>query len=242
MSLQEVSKSMGGRKPKQAFFKVVSAILHQRHIYFLLLLRTWMWLWIPWFHVLCPFSTQQLSLFSQSHKIYMAITLPKMHTLLSSLCISSLWITIARYWHNRTTAEAERHTFFFFFLFLYTESVDDLCTEKMNCCETVRPNRKAMTKSKGKGKTVPLQALSGPDGSRKLRFPDFMTTAQEGGKVVSLTHRPHLPPGNPPGTHFCYRLSRPQGHIAIGMIMSMKNSNDTIWDQISDLLICSTAP
>ena len=34
-----------------------------------------------------------------------------------------------------------------------------------------------------------------------LRFPDFMTTAQDGGKVVSLTHRPPLPPGNPPGTH-----------------------------------------
>ena len=50
---------------------------------------------------------------------------------------------------------------------------------------------------------VPLQAWSGPEGSRKLRFPDFMTTAQEGGKVVSLTHRPHLLPGNPPGTHFC---------------------------------------
>ena len=32
--------------------------------------------------------------------------------------------------------------------------------------------------------------------SRKLRFPDFMTTAQGGGKVVSLTHRPPLPPGN----------------------------------------------
>ena len=26
----------------------------------------------------------------------------------------------------------------------------------------------------------PLQAWSGPEGSRKLRFPDFMTTAQEG--------------------------------------------------------------
>jgi hypothetical protein len=38
---------------------------------------------------------------------------------------------------------------------------------------------------------------------RKLRFPDFMTTAQDGGKVVSLTHRPPLPPGNTPGTHFC---------------------------------------
>ena len=47
--------------------------------------------------------------------------------------------------------------------------------------------------SKGKGKAVPLQAWSRPEGSRKLRFPDFMTTAQDGGKVVSLTHRPHLP-------------------------------------------------
>ena len=41
-----------------------------------------------------------------------------------------------------------------------------------------------------KGKIIPLQTWSGPEGSRKLRFPDFMTTAQEGGKVVSLTHRP----------------------------------------------------
>ena len=28
-------------------------------------------------------------------------------------------------------------------------------------------------------KAVPLQAWSGPEGSRKLRFPDFMITAQE---------------------------------------------------------------
>ena len=58
-------------------------------------------------------------------------------------------------------------------------------------------------KGKGKGKEVPLQAWSGPEGSRKLRFPDFMTTAQDGGKVLSLTHWPPLPPGNTPGTHFC---------------------------------------
>jgi len=45
-----------------------------------------------------------------------------------------------------------------------------------------------------KGKAVPLQACSGPEGSRKFRFPDFMTMAQDGGKVVSLTHRPPLPP------------------------------------------------
>ena len=28
-------------------------------------------------------------------------------------------------------------------------------------------------------------------------------SAHEGGKVVSPTHRPLLPPGNIPGTHFC---------------------------------------
>ena len=60
-----------------------------------------------------------------------------------------------------------------------------------------------ISKKKIKGKAVPLQAWSGPEGSRKLRFPDFMTTALKGGKVVSLTHRPHLPSGNPPGTLFC---------------------------------------
>jgi len=44
-----------------------------------------------------------------------------------------------------------------------------------------------------KGKAVPLLAWSVPEGSRKLRFPDYMTTAQDGGKVVSLKHRPPLP-------------------------------------------------
>ena len=28
-------------------------------------------------------------------------------------------------------------------------------------------------------------------------------SAHDGGKVVSLMHRPPLPPGNIPGTHFC---------------------------------------
>jgi len=37
-----------------------------------------------------------------------------------------------------------------------------------------------------------------------------------------------FPLGNIPGTHFRYRLSQPQGHNAIGRIMSMKNSIDTI--------------
>jgi len=35
------------------------------------------------------------------------------------------------------------------------------------------------------GKAVPLQAESGPEGSRKLRFTDFVTAAQDGGKKYS---------------------------------------------------------
>jgi len=54
-----------------------------------------------------------------------------------------------------------------------------------------------------KQKAVPLQAWSGPEGSRKLRFPYLMKTAEDGGKVVSLTRRPPLPTRNTPGTHFC---------------------------------------
>jgi hypothetical protein len=38
-----------------------------------------------------------------------------------------------------------------------------------------------------KGKAVPLQAWGGPEGSRKLTFPDFLTTAQDGGNFVSLS-------------------------------------------------------
>jgi hypothetical protein len=55
----------------------------------------------------------------------------------------------------------------------------------------------------GKGKAVPLEAWSGPEGSRKLRFLYYMTMAQDGGKVVSLTLRSPLSPGNAPGTHSC---------------------------------------
>jgi len=32
-----------------------------------------------------------------------------------------------------------------------------------------------MGKGKGKGKSVPVQTWTGPEGSRRLRLPDFMT-------------------------------------------------------------------
>jgi len=63
--------------------------------------------------------------------------------------------------------------------------------------------RKRIPRYTAVGKSVPLQAWSGPEVSRKLRLSDFMTMAQDGGKVLSLTHRPPLPAGNAPDTHFC---------------------------------------
>ena len=35
-------------------------------------------------------------------------------------------------------------------------------------------------------KAVPLQAWRGPEGSRILMLPDFMTTAQDGGRLSAL--------------------------------------------------------
>ena len=69
-------------------------------------------------------------------------------------------------------------------------------------------------------------------------------SAHEGGKVVSLTHRPPLPPGNIPGrsTHFYYRLSQPKGHSAAGRFMPMKNSNEAIGIRTHDLPTCSVVP
>ena len=60
-----------------------------------------------------------------------------------------------------------------------------------------------LRQGEGKGKAVPLQAWTGPEGSRKLKFRDFVTTAQDGRKVVRHTHRPPLHSENTPGTHFC---------------------------------------
>jgi len=61
-------------------------------------------------------------------------------------------------------------------------------------------------------------------------------------KVVSLsalcTGHFYLP-RNIPGTHFCWRLSHPQGQSAAGRFKPKKNSNVTIGNRTRDLLACS---
>jgi len=52
-------------------------------------------------------------------------------------------------------------------------------------------------------KISPITGPRGPEGSRKLWFPYYLTMGQDGGKIVGLMNRPLLPPRNAPSTHFC---------------------------------------
>jgi len=94
----------------------------------------------------------------------------------------------------------------------------------------------------GKGKAIPVEAWTGREGSRKLRLQISWHSTLEGGKVVSLTHRPLLPPGIFPGSHFCEMLSRPKGNSVAGRFMSMKNASDTIRNLTRNLPFCSVMP
>jgi hypothetical protein len=66
-----------------------------------------------------------------------------------------------------------------------------------------------------------------------------VTTAQDGDKVVSLMHRPHLPPGIQLVLIFVRSWVDPRAIARSEGFMSMKNSNVTFWHRTKDFPICS---
>jgi hypothetical protein len=75
------------------------------------------------------------------------------------------------------------------------------------------------------------------------RIPHFLRNRlTDAGKVVSLMPQMPFTPRNIPGTHFCYRLSQPQGHSAAGNIRSIEKSDDLTGNRTRDLPACSIVP
>jgi len=93
-----------------------------------------------------------------------------------------------------------------------------------------------------KGKAVPLQAWTGPEGSRKLRFPDFVTTAQDGGRLSTL-RTGRLYPQEILLVFISVRdWADPRAIVWSEVFYVNEKSTDTSWNRTSDLPICSTAP
>jgi len=57
----------------------------------------------------------------------------------------------------------------------------------MHCCQFLTKIFCNCFVKQSKGKAVPLQAWTGPEGSRKLRLPDFVTKAQDSGRLSALS-------------------------------------------------------
>jgi hypothetical protein len=112
----------------------------------------------------------------------------------------------------------------------------------IQCASLISPTRATCPANVIKGEAIPVTDRGGPQGCETSRLPHFLDNRLTDDGEVSLTRRPHFTPRKIPGTHFCWRLSRHQGHNAAGRIRSIKKSDDLIGNRTRDLPACSIVP
>ena len=94
---------------------------------------------------------------------------------------------------------------------------------------------------KGKGKAILLQVWTGPEGSRKLRFPDFVTTAQYGDRLSALRTGRLYPQKILLVLIYVRGRVDPRAIVQSEGFYVNEKSTDTSWDRTGDRPICSTA-
>jgi hypothetical protein len=93
------------------------------------------------------------------------------------------------------------------------------------------------------GRVKVKESLHRPWGFQEVEAPRFIDNRHmQVVRMSGLRTGRLYPQGNVPGTHFCYRLSRPQGHRVAGRIKSMTNANDTIGNRTRVLPGCTALP
>jgi hypothetical protein len=91
------------------------------------------------------------------------------------------------------------------------------------------------SKGKGEGKSILETARGGPYICETSRLPHFLDNrVTDGGEVVSLTRGLPIILRKISGTHFCQKLSRPQGYSTSGRVRSIEKWDDLIGNWTRD--------
>jgi hypothetical protein len=141
---------------------------------------------------------------------------------------------------NAVWVRSEQHLFSGLPIFLPFPGSNIRFSSKIVCLPVFPRDPQMTSACLNESKAIPVIGRGGPYSCETSRLPHFLDTRLTGcGEVVSPTCRPLFTPRKIPGTHFCQRLSRPQGHSAAGGITYIEKPSDLIRNRIRDLLVCS---